>query len=682
MMDFEIDMSQFHESFFEEAFEAVAVMETELLALNAQGCDIETINTIFRAAHSIKGSASTFGFEAIGQFTHRVETLLDRLRNHELSVSQPLISLLLASVDCLKTMLSNEKIGAAQDEATTTSIAAQLEITSHANDHTEAEVDEQADSTAAPVQAQNAAPDTQIVERWNIEFKPDSKIFYSGNDPLRIIKELQTLGDIKVETITEDLAAFADLDMHDCYLAWKITLNTSATQEQIEEVFAWVEDECELRITRDNPQTSTDERRRDQRLEGRRRTDASQRSMRVNTGKVDRLLNLVGELVITQSILNGLCRPQDAEISERLEAVLDQLERNTRDLQEQTMSIRMLPVESAFQRLPRIVHDIGIAQGKQVAIEFSGGATELDKNVLENIGDPLIHLVRNAIDHGIEQPERRAAAGKPEQGTIHVKAMHKGGHVVIQISDDGNGIDPEKLLARAIDKNIVSADSQLSDDEIINLVFHPGLSTAEVINDISGRGVGMDVVRQNIMNLGGSVDIQSQRGAGCCFTITLPLTLSIMDGQIVKVGGQTFIIPLHSITETLVFDVANVKTISESAELYQYREQYIPVIRLKQVFNIDTDIARSGEAISGNADELLVIFDTGDSRAGIIVDDVIGQQQIVIKSLEQNYRNVACLTGATILGDGSVALIIDVLSLYSGCKQATAQLDIADSATV
>ena len=679
-MEIDIDMSQFHDIFFEEAIEGIEIMEKELLNLHPGECDSEIINTIFRAAHSIKGSASTFGFEDIGQFTHSIETMLDKLRNNELDITEELIAALLSAVDCLNNMLTAEKSAEAHDTAIIETIASQLDGFSSqgkpAATATEAPVDPQAEN----VLITEEEPGNQPQQKWKINFIPDEKIFYTGNDPLRLIRELQTLGKLSVEVVTDKLPDFDEFDVHNSYLAWHITLMGSVTQEQIEEVFAWVEGDCILEIKDETEHRVTPDRRNNSKPTGRRKTDSEHRSIRVNTDKVDELLNLVGELVITQSILSSICNAQGQETSERLHECLEQLERNTRDLQEQTMSIRMLPVDNAFQRIPRIVHDLSIAQGKNVTLELSGETTELDKTVLEKIGDPLVHLVRNAIDHGIETPAERASAGKPDNGVISIKAEHEGGHIVIRISDDGKGIDTENLLAKAIEKNIVNKDDELSESQIMNLIFQPGFSTAAVISDISGRGVGMDVVKQNITDLGGSVNIWSEKGTGSTFTIKLPLTLAILDGQIVKVGDQTFIIPLHSISETLMFDKEQTNSVAGKSELYQYRDTYIPVIRLYELFNIKSNTAAEVDPLnitSKRQTDLLIVFDTGEKHAGILVDDVVGQQQVVIKSLEQNYNNVPGVTGATILGDGSVALILDVLTLSTLATTPTTLLNTA-----
>ncbi len=661
-MEIDTDMSQFHDIFFEEAIEGIGIMEKELLNLNSDVYDNETINVIFRAAHSIKGSAGTFGFEDIGKFTHSIETILDMLRNETLTITQEIISALLSSVDCLNNMLAREKAGESHDVETNKSIAKQLDaFLLFAGGETLPEVQhgEQTSTDDRPLDESNNDSD----RKWRISFFPNKRLFYTGNDPLRLLRELQTLGTLTVEAVAGSLPDLDNLDVHNCYLGWRIELQGNVSQEEIEEVFTWVEGDCKLTIHEEVDKRIEPDRRDNLNGGERRKLEAKNHSIRVDTDKVDELLNLVSELVITQSILNSIHEAEGLEISEKLEECLEQLERNTRELQEHTMSIRMLPVNNAFQRIPRIVRDLSIAQGKKVTLELAGKTTELDKTILEKIVDPLMHLVRNAIDHGIESPQERIASGKYEQGIINIKATHEGGYIVLRISDDGRGIDPDKILDQAINKNIVSKDDDLDKSEILNLIFQPGFSTAEVISDISGRGVGMDVVKQNIMDLGGVVEIWSEKGIGSTFTIKLPLTLAILDGQIVKVGNETFIIPLHSISETLVFDEESANTVTGETELYQYRDKYIPVIRLKKLFNIKPDEEINSEADALVESGLLVIVNTEKDHAGILVDDVIGQQQVVIKSLEKNYNAVPGVAGATILGNGSVALILDVLSL-------------------
>jgi two-component system chemotaxis sensor kinase CheA len=653
-MEIDINLSQFHDIFFEESFEGIEIMESQLLNLSPGTADKEIINTIFRAAHSIKGSAGTFGFSEIADFTHNMETVLDKMRNDVLEINQQLISLLLSAVDSLNNMLISHREAKPYDATLIENVSAQLEkLAPHPGADT---------PPAKQESSQDSKQAATTEQRWRIGFFPYEKLFYSGNDPLRLIRELQTLGEFAIKAEVDNLPDFDDLDVHNCYLGWRMQIQGQITREQIEEVFAWIEGDCKLEITREIERRSPEDRRKSPGQSGRRKTDTEHRSIRVSTEKIDNLLNLVGELVITQSILNRVCNDLGMDSSDKFLACLEQLERNTRELQEQTMSIRMLPVDKTFQRIPRIVHDLSIAQGKQVNVEFSGETTELDKTVLEKIGDPLVHLVRNALDHGIETPDIRVSKGKPEQGTIKINASHEGGHVILRISDDGNGINSDKLLATAIEKSLVAEGVELSESQIQNMIFLPGLSTSNEVSDISGRGVGMDVVKRNISDLGGTVDVWSEQGVGSTFTIRLPLTLAILDGQVVRVGRQIFIMPLHSIKETLIFNHSDTNTVAAKVELYKYRDEYVPLIRLTELFNIEPET-------SADHPELIVVFDIGDKHIGIVVDDVIGQQQVVIKSLENNYKSVPGLTGATVLGDGSVALILDVLGLATQHKE-------------
>lgn len=655
-----IDLSQFHDVFFEECSEGMEIMESGLLNLT-EDSGSEVINTIFRAAHSIKGGGGTFGFSEISDFTHGMETILDEMRNAKLSVTPEVVELLLAALDCLRDMVQCSKDKQPIDQESVTELHQRLE--------------DFINNSAAPAAAaaEKSSPVREVDEQdavaiWNIAFYPNEHMFYTGNDPFRLLRELQGLGDLEVTVNHERLPAFSNMDAQSCYLGWDMVLRGNVSRGQITEIFEWVEDDCELEIAlqEDVIEAAIDSRETraiDEPKVGRRRTDKivtsgqESASIRVGINKVDGLVNLVGELVITQSILNRLCNDLGMDKNEKLSECLDQLERNTRDLQEQTMGIRMLPIDFAFQRLPRIVHDLSRSLGKKVELSFSGETTELDKTVLEKIGDPLMHLVRNALDHGIEKPEVRIAAGKNEKGRISINAYHQGGNIIIEISDDGAGLNSEKILSKAREKGLIEANEKLTEAQISNLIFSPGFSTAAVISDVSGRGVGMDVVRRNMTDLGGTVEVVSKPGKGSLFTIRLPLTVAILEGQMISVGDQVFIIPLLSIVESLQINPSQIKAIANEAELYPYRDEYISVIRLRELFNIRTD----------NKDEtspsLLVVIDIGGRRIGLYVDDVIGQQQVVIKSLEQNYQQVHGIAGATVLGDGAVALILDVLGL-------------------
>lgn len=655
-----IDLSQFHDVFFEECSEGMEIMESGLLNLTSDS-DPEVINTIFRAAHSIKGGGGTFGFSEISDFTHGMETMLDDMRNGKLAVMPEAVELLLAALDCLRHMVQCSKDKKTIDQVLVSELHERLE--SFTGDAV-APVSEPATESALL----SDSDEQEAVSVWNIAFYPHENMFYTGNDPFRLIRELQCLGDLKITVNHDNLPEFSKMDAQNCYLGWDMVLKGNVSLKQITEIFEWVEDDCVLEVRQQNEviekqDETTKVRAMDEEQTGRRRVEKpgfsnqESTSIRVGINKVDGLVNLVGELVITQSILSRVCNDLAMEKNEKLSEYLDQLERNTRDLQEQTMGIRMLPIDFAFQRLPRIVYDLSRSLGKKVELKFSGETTELDKTVLEKIGDPLMHLVRNALDHGIEIPDVRIAAGKLEKGLISINAYHQGGNIIIEISDDGAGLNLEKILNKAREKGLVEKNEELTEMQIQNLIFSPGFSTAAEISDVSGRGVGMDVVRRNMTDLGGIVEVASVVGKGSTFTIRLPLTVAILEGQMISVGDQVFIVPMLSIIESLQVNEKEINAVANESELYHYRDEYISIIRLREVFNIHSD-DENEERIG-----LLVVIDIGGRRIGLYVDDVVGQQQVVIKSLDQNYQHVPGIAGATVLGDGAVALIIDVLGL-------------------
>lgn len=669
--DINIDMSQFHEVFFEECSEGIEIMESGLLNLT-NNSDPEVINTIFRAAHSIKGGGSTFGFADVSDFTHGMETILDEMRNSRLEVTPEIVQLLLASVDCLREMIQCCKEDKPFNEALISELKEKMKSCAHSAVKVE--------SSRAP--SREDEPEDRELATWHISFYPYENLFYTGNDPYRLIKELQCIGDLKVEANTGKLPDFLEMDEHNCYLGWEMELQGNVFEHQITEIFDWVEGDCKLDIRNVNDRRKEEEydrrnheSRDEQVTEGRRKGDKSaaiateSMSIRVGIDKVDGLVNLVGELVITQSILSQICADLEIEQSDKLSDCLDQLARNTRDLQEQTMSIRMLPIDFAFQRLPRIVHDLSRSLKKKVDLKFSGETTELDKTVLEKIGDPLIHLVRNALDHGLELPAERVAAGKCETGLVSISAYHQGGNIIIEITDDGRGLDPKKILNKAIEKGLVDPADELSDIQIQNLIFSAGFSTAEKITDLSGRGVGMDVVKRNMMDLGGMVEVSSKVGKGSKFTIRLPLTVAILEGQLVRVSNQIFIIPLLSIIESIQLGSSHLNVVAGESEMYHYRDEYISVIRLHDLFGVQVK--------EGENPELLVVIDVGGVRVGLLVDAVVGQQQVVIKSLEKNFKSVHGVAGATVLGDGAIALIIDTQSLVKSQRDVDVQRAVA-----
>ncbi len=662
-----IDMEQFKVTFVEESLEGLETMESVLLEMRPGEINSEAIDDIFRAAHSIKGGSATFGLENIAHFTHVVETLLDEIRNGERELTQEAIVLFLSSVDCIREMLSADQQGESVDQKHIDEVKAGLDKMLDPKKKSEATLTREIETPAA--RANN----------WNIYFKPFLKMLQTGNDVVRMFRELGELGELEVIVDTEGLPSLSDLDPEESHLSWNITLSGDIKKEQIDEIFEWVDDECELIVTAmtdmliaevESSETfqqnhkatlqSTEpakERRSDgdQRQVGDRRKKIAPESssIRVSIDKVDDLINMVGELVIIQSMLGQLGEDFDMSRVERLKDGLGELERNTRELQESVMRIRMLPISFAFNRFPRMVHDLSAQLNKKIELTISGEQTELDKTVMEKIGDPLVHLVRNCIDHGIETPEVRLAAGKPEIGVVSLNAYHQGGNIIIEIKDDGAGLNNEKIFAKAIERGLVSADEEISEEKIYDLLFQPGFSTVDVVSDVSGRGVGMDVVKRNIQSLGGHVDVKSVRGEGSTFTIRLPLTLAILDGQLVRVGENTYIIPLISIVESILVDKKNVSNIAGTAELYQLRSEYLPVIRLYETFDIEPD----NRSLDNG---LLVIVEGNGKKSGLLVDELLGQQQVVIKSLETNFRHVEGISGATILGDGTVALIADV----------------------
>ncbi|MFZ4791508.1 MAG: chemotaxis protein CheA [Candidatus Competibacteraceae bacterium] len=662
-----IDIGQFVQTFFEESLEGLDIMEAGLLALPpGAAADLDQVNTIFRAVHSIKGGSGTFGFKEVTGFTHVMETLLDKMREGQMAVTSEAINTLLQSVDCLREMLmavrNNTDFDAPRVEELRERLVQLLDqkksVTGASNRRTTA-------IQLPPV----------LADGWRISFRPHLDLMRSGNDPVRIFRELAALGDLTVRPDFSRLPRLAEMQPEDCYLTWELELRGSATCEAVAEVFAWVEDDSDLTIEPLEELTVPDPAEQevvaenaqqgelllDRRGNDRRRTDrrsagaaADSGSIRVGIDKVDAVINLVGELVTTQSMLSALGVDFDMNRMDKLHEALDQLERNTRDLQEHVMRIRMLPISSVFSRFPRMVHDISEKLGKQVELRLSGEQTEIDKTVIEKIGDPLVHLVRNSLDHGIEPPAERGA--KPAMGTITLNAYHKSGSIFIEVGDDGRGLDREALRRKGLDAGLLRPGEDYSDDQIYELIFHPGLSTAKEISDVSGRGVGMDVVRRNIQDVGGSIQIASQPGRGSKITICLPLTLAILDGQLVSVGHDCYIIPLLSIVESVQIRAETVNRVAGKGEVLRFRGQHLPVLRLYEQFGAEG-------AVTNLEKGLLVVVEADGRQVGLFVDDLQGQQQISIKSLEKNFRRVAGVAGATILGDGRVGLILDISGL-------------------
>ena len=672
-----VDLSQFIPSFLEESFEGLELMESSLLDLHPG--DHETIHSIFRAAHSIKGGAGTFGFDSVTEFTHLVETLLDEMRDGRREVDPKDVEILLTSVDCMRLLIEAARDEEDYDKEKVAQTTKQLEKTLAGDSNNNA---------TTQASSEDSVQTSSAMAKYNIHFVPEHNLAKTGNDPLFLFSALAELGELTIEAVTNDLPALTDIDPQELYLSWNLILATEATREEVQEIFEWVEDECELKITQidcdkatnndvpdetpeqtdasasvttpqasankvEQPNAASGSVSKEQTAKPKTKAKVEVGSIRVGVDKVDNLINLVGELVITQSMLSELGNDFQMDKIDRLKSGLEQLLQNTKEMQESVMRIRMLPISFAFNRFPRLVHDLAIKTGKAMELVIKGEQTELDKTVMEQIGDPLVHLVRNAVDHGIEPAEVRLANGKPEKGTISLDAYHQGGNIVIEISDDGGGINRKKVFDKAIEKGIVDPNVTLTDSQVFDLLFEPGFSTADQVTDISGRGVGMDVVKRNIQSLGGRIQVESTAGKGSCFKVNLPLTLAILDGQLVKVGSETYIIPLISIVESLQVDNELINRVSGDMALYRLRDENVPILPVYQMFGLTTEYTNIDNA-------LLVVVEADGQKVGLMVDHLLAQQQVVIKSLKENYQQVIGISGATILGDGSVAMILDI----------------------
>jgi two-component system chemotaxis sensor kinase CheA len=645
-----VDLSQFHQTFFEESLENLAVMEDALLALEhgvqePGADDRELVHTIFRAAHSIKGGAATFGFSDVAAFTHVLESLLDAGRAGRPAADGGIIESLLQAVDCLAGMLARSRDGGAVADAMSESLRERFTRM----------LGKPVEATAA-----KAAP-ALAAAGWRIRFRPLPHMLRTGNDPLRMFRELASHGALVVKQVhflEQPRPAFEDLDPTAATLGWDLELHGDIPRSQVDAVFEWVDGDCELDI-----EVLHDRRTRCQAPDAAAQAatapapepgvHADAGSIRVSIAKVDALINMVGELVITQSMLGDIGEHFSLDRLARLREGLAQLDRTTRELQDSVMRIRMLPIAAVFHRFPRMVRDLEHRLGKRVKLELRGESTEVDKTVLERIGDPLVHLIRNAVDQGFEKPEARVAAGKPETGMLRLEARHEGGNVVVEVSDDGGGLRRAPILAKAEQSGLVRPGQEIDDEELAELIFQPGFSTHAEATDVSGRGVGMDVVRRNVRDLGGSVSVRSREGAGSTFTIVLPLTLAIIEGLVTGVGGERYIVPLVSIVESLQLRTDGVRHVGGGGELFRFRDDWLPLVRLHDVFGCTGAVTEVEQG-------MVMVVEAGGRRVGLLVDALMGQQQAVIKSLEAHYRRVEGISGATIASDGGVALIVDV----------------------
>ena len=696
-----IDLSQFYQIFFEEAGENLDRMEAQLLEIDIEAADDEELNSIFRCAHSVKGGAATFGFADVAELTHQMETLLDKLRRHELTPTAAMVDVLLQSGDALKAQLARHQ-GAGGATVDTSELLASIRAMSSGEAPAAvapvakavvadavAQIDAEAPVPKAVVESKAANAARELEVRVGPLKNPAD-----ANNLIELFNEITDLGTIEAidgGQPSDGMRRFrvvttsSDTDLLDLF-----TFHVAREEVQLLPVSDGYGFHAgapgappEALLAERDPgygffenapgapgsnseavsvgaatavgETSSSPTRAPARAEKAPAAAIESSTLRVSVEKVDQLINLVGELVITQAMLAQNSKQIDPALYQTLVAGLADLDRNTRDLQESVMSIRMIPMSMVFSRFPRMLRDLAAKLGKKVEFVTKGEATELDKGLVEKITDPLTHLVRNSCDHGIESPAERLARGKPEHGTITLAASHQGGSILIEVRDDGKGLSRERLIEKARERGIDAPDS-MTDAEVWSLIFAPGFSTADVVTDVSGRGVGMDVVKKNITALGGTVEIDSAEGYGMSVKVRLPLTLAIMDGMSVGVGDEVYILPLSSVIESFQVKPGNIKTIGGCGRVIEVRDEFMPVLDLEQVFGVPS-------VDFENAGGIMVVAEAEGGRVALLVDQLLGQQQVVVKNLESNYRRVSDISGATIMGDGRVALILDVGSL-------------------
>ena len=701
-------------TFFDECDEAMQQIELGLTDIRSgQGSD-ETINAVFRGVHSVKGGAGIFGFEQLVGFAHVFETVLDGLRNGKLTATSENLDVLLSSSDVLSDLVAMSRAG---EEAAPgfggecrTALEQIIEQGGAGGGH--------GDGDGAPGNEEPAPAEFDGLDfvpvavdldepgevpgdgrtSYAITFRPKPEMLKKANEPLYMLRELAKLGELDLTAQTDQLPPLAELEYDHPYIWWTGTLRTEATRAQIDEVFEFVVGDCELEITEVVPEpaiapevaailagaapdmstaTPADgtpviadapslvpaapvaKPAAEPATTGRSAppAKAAATTTRIELERIDRVVNMVGELVISQAMLGQIVQDLPEATSGRLTQILEEVVHHTRELKDSVMSMRAQPVGSVFQRMPRLVREVAAKTHKKVRLEMAGETTEVDRSIIERLGDPLTHIIRNSVDHGVEKPADRIAAGKPEEGVIRLSAEHRGGRIVIEIKDDGAGINSERVLKIAKDKGLVGQDVQLTEDEIGNLIMLPGFSTAETISDISGRGVGMDVVRSNIQDLGGRISLKSVRGRGMTIQLALPLTLAVMDGMVIKVGQQTYVMPLSTIVECLRPTPSEISALIGTQGMLQLRGEFVPIVQLGSLLDI-------GSAGNPSAERVVIITDAGEgTRFGLVVDELLGHQQVVIKSIEESYGAVPGIAAATILGNGRVAFILDVEKL-------------------
>lgn len=696
-------MAAIRETFFQECEEQLAELETGLIAMENGTAEAETVNAVFRAVHSMKGGAGIFSLDALVRFAHVFETALDKVRSGTLAATPAVLGVFLRAADVLADLVRAARENGKVDESRTATMVAEFDQINNIGEAATAPAPETGGLfAAAPVAEGEGRP------YWEISFTPRPELYAKANETAILMRELRRLGEVVVRLDTSRLPELSELDPEGAYLTWHIQLTGDCDEAAIRHVFEFVEDDCTLLIsppeepqgfapgtviTGDNgfkfeffpPSEGEEEPASEPTPPAPRETPtpaartqivetiaakaesaaAAPATIRVDLDRVDRMIDLVGELVINEAMLSQRVLEAGLARASGVARALEELEHLTREIQDSVMAIRAQPVRSVFQRMPRLVREVAAQTGKQVRLITEGEGTEVDKTVIERIADPLTHMIRNAIDHGLESPEKRLEVGKPAEGTVKLIALHRSGRIVLEVSDDGGGINRARVRQKAIENGVIAPDAQLTDDEIDNLIFLPGFSTAAKVSDISGRGVGMDVVRQSVAALGGRISISSRPGVGSTFTLSLPLTLAVLDGMVVSARGHTLIIPLGAIVETLKPRASDVFPLDSDLNVLALRGGYVPIV------DVAASLGYSEQFIEPEQSVALLVEGEGGVRAVLLVDAIHGQRQVVIKSLEANYRAVPGIAAATVMGDGRVALILDVDAVVRNARSET-----------
>ena len=707
-------MAAIRVTFFQECEEQLSALESGLISMEEGTADSETVNAVFRAVHSMKGGAGIFALDQLVRFAHVFETALDRVRSGTLEATPSVISIFLRAADMLEDIVNASKDNQliAEDRVNEIiksfdSIDGAAEDAAHKPEEEKPAKDDKAD----------IADKDDSLKTWKIYFRPYTALYAKANEAVLLLREIGRLGDVKTELDSSELPELNEIDPEGAYFAWNITLKSHCEERDILDVFEFVEGDCKIEITQETEQegfapgtvitgdngfkfeffgpidiepeleqepeaepafhsseglkaapsaepappvpavqqASTPPRSAAPVAAGKADSQSAVgATIRVDLDRVDRMINLVGELVINEAMLSQRVLEAGLNRASGVAMAIEELEHLTREIQDSVMAIRAQPVRSVFQRMPRLVRELESMTGKRVHLVTEGEGTEVDKTVIERISDPLTHMIRNAIDHGIETPDVRIAAGKPPEGTLRLTAVHRSGRIVLEVADDGGGINRAHVRQKAIEKGLIAPEAQLSDEDVDNLIFLPGFSTAEKISDISGRGVGMDVVRQSVQALGGRISISSRPGLGSTFTLSLPLTLAVLDGMVVSAHGHTLIIPLGAIVETLKPQAKDVFPLDGHLNMLALRGGYVPIVDVAYSLGYSVQHTEPEHGVA------LLVENEAGTRVVLLVDAIHGQRQVVIKSLESNYRSVPGIAAATVMGDGRVALIVDV----------------------